>query len=102
MLDELENTLSDGREYLLGNQLTETDIRLFVTLVRFDVAYYGLFKCNKKAIRDYEHLQRYMMRLNQLEGMAETVNIDHIKAGYYSIKALNPSGIVPKGPETDL
>ena len=102
MLDVLENTLSDGREYLLGNQLTETDIRLFVTLVRFDVAYYGLFKCNKKPIRDYEHLQLYMMRIYQLEGMAETVNIDHIKAGYYSIKALNPSGIVPKGPETDL
>lgn len=102
MLAKLESKLDDGREYLLGELITETDIRLFVTLVRFDAAYYSLFKCNKKQIRDFPNLYRYMLRIGKLEGMAGTVSIDHIKAGYYSIKALNPSGIVPKGPELSL
>ncbi|TPV59773.1 glutathione S-transferase family protein [Aestuariibacter sp. GS-14] len=102
MLEQLESALDDGRKYLLGDQLTETDIRLFVTLVRFDAAYYSLFKCNKKHIRDYQYLHRYMLRIMQLDGMAGTVSINHIKAGYYSIKALNPSGIIPKGPELSL
>lgn len=98
MLDALEETLSDGRAYLLGEQLTETDIRTFVTLVRFDGAYHGIFKCNRNTLSAMENLQRYMTRIYQLDGIAETVNMQHIKAGYYSIKALNPSGIVPQGP----
>ncbi|NRB01757.1 MAG: glutathione S-transferase C-terminal domain-containing protein [Rhodobacteraceae bacterium] len=101
-LDALEERLSDGRPFLLGNRVTEADIRLFVTLVRFDVAYHGLFKTNLKRIADYKHLQAYLERFYALEGVAETVSIDHIKAGYYSIKALNPSGIVPQGPDLSL
>ena len=97
-LDALEARLADGREYLFGNRLTETDIRAFVTLVRFDIAYHGLFKTNLKRIADYPHLDRYMKRIYALPGVAETVDFDHIKHGYYSIKALNPSGIVPLGP----
>ncbi len=98
MLDTLEETLSDGRAYLLGEQLTETDIRTFVTLVRFDGAYHGIFKCNRNTLSAMDNLQRYIRRIYQLDGIAETVNMQHIKAGYYSIKALNPTGIVPQGP----
>lgn len=98
-LDELEALLSDGRTFLLGERLTETDIRLFVTLIRFDVAYYGLFKCNLRRIRDYTLLNRYLKSMLSVSGVRETVNIDHIKQGYYSIKALNPNGIVPAGPD---
>jgi len=99
MLDELEERMSDGRQFLFGDALTEADIRLFVTLVRFDVAYYGLFKCNQRRLVDYPHLNDYLLRTLDIPGVRETVNIDHIKAGYYSIKALNPTGIVPVGPE---
>ena len=99
-LDELESRLADGREYLHGHQLTESDIRLFVTLIRFDAAYYGLFKCNRNLIRDMPRLFHYMQRIYNTPGIANTVNIEHIKAGYYSIKALNPAGIVPVGPDT--
>lgn len=98
-LDELESCLADGRRYLFGDRLTETDVRLFVTLVRFDAAYHGLFKCNRNTLREMPHLHVYMRRILALEGIAGTVNIDHIKAGYYSIKALNPGGIVPAGPD---
>lgn len=98
MLDKLETQLSDGRQYLLGEQITETDIRTFVTLVRFDVAYHGLFKCNRNLIQQMPGLNTYMHRIWQLDGISDTVNSDHIKAGYYSIKALNPNGIVPRGP----
>ncbi|PAW35024.1 glutathione-dependent reductase [Pantoea vagans] len=98
-LDELEALLSDGRTFLLGERLTETDIRLFVTLIRFDVAYHGLFKCNLRRIRDYTLLNRYLKSILSVSGVRETVNIDHIKQGYYSIKALNPNGIVPAGPD---
>lgn len=98
-LDELEALLSDGRTFLLGERLTETDIRLFVTLIRFDVAYHGLFKCNLRRIRDYTLLNRYLKSMLSVSGVRETVNIDHIKQGYYSIKALNPNGIVPTGPD---
>ena len=97
-LDELESRLADGRLYLFGDRLTETDVRLFVTLVRFDAAYHGLFKCNRNTLRAMPHLHAYMQQILALEGIANTVNIDHIKAGYYSIKALNPTGIVPAGP----
>jgi len=99
MLDELEERMSDGRKFLFGDALTEADIRLFVTLVRFDAAYYGLFKCNLRRLIDYPHLNDYLLRTLDIPGVRETVNIGHIKAGYYSIKALNPMGIVPVGPE---
>jgi len=97
-LDELEERLSDGRDYLFGDAITETDVRTFVTLVRFDAAYHGLFKCNRNTLKEMPYLHAYMLRILQLDGIADTVNIEHIKAGYYSIKALNPNGIVPKGP----
>ena len=98
-LDELETRLADGRDFLFGSRLTETDIRLFVTLVRFDAAYHGLFKCNRNTLREMPALNAYMHRILALEGIGKTVHLDHIKAGYYSIKALNPGGIVPVGPQ---
>jgi len=98
-LDELEALLSDGRTFLLGERLTESDIRLFVTLIRFDAAYHGLFKCNLRRIHDYTLLNRYLKSMLSVSGVRETVSIDHIKQGYYSIKALNPNGIVPAGPD---
>lgn len=101
-LDALEARLSDGRRYLHGDQLTETDIRAFATLVRFDAAYHGLFKCNLHRLADYAQLAAFTRRLHGLPEIRETVDLDHIKAGYYSIKALNPSGIVPKGPALPL
>jgi putative glutathione S-transferase len=97
MLDRLEERLTG--DYLFGDRFTETDIRLFVTLIRFDAAYHGLFKTNLRRVADYPKLQAYMERVLRLPGVAETVNVDHIKAGYYSIKALNPPGIVPAGPD---
>lgn len=96
MLDELEDRLSG--DFLFGDHLTETDIRAFVTLIRFDAAYHGLFKTNRRQIRDYPRLSAYMARILRLPGVAETVDIDHITHGYYSIKALNPTGIRPTGP----
>lgn len=96
-LDALESRLTG--DYLFGNRLTETDIRAFVTLIRFDAAYHGIFKVNRRRIADYPRLQAYMERILRLPGVRGTVNLDHIKAGYYSIKALNPTGIVPAGPD---
>ncbi|WP_417522657.1 glutathione S-transferase family protein [Marinovum sp.] len=96
MLDELEDRLSG--DFLFGDRLTETDIRAFVTLIRFDAAYHGLFKTNRRQISDYPRLSAYMARILRLPGVAETVDIDHITHGYYSIKALNPTGIRPTGP----
>lgn len=97
-LDELEARLADGRPWLFGPSLTETDIRLFVTLVRFDVAYHGLFKCNLRALGDYPRLFAHTRRFLALPGVSATVNLEHIRQGYYSIRALNPNGIVPAGP----
>lgn len=98
-LDYLEQRL-ERQEYLVGNRLTEADIRAFVTLIRFDLAYYGLFKINMRQVRDYPNLLAYIQRIYQLKGIQETVNANHIKAGYYSIKALNPTGLVPIGPKS--
>lgn len=97
MLDRLEDRLTG--EYLFGDRFTEADIRLLVTLIRFDAAYHGLFKTNRKRIADYPRLSSYIERVLRLPGVRATVDIDHIKAGYYSFKALNPSGIVPVGPD---
>lgn len=102
MLDELEQRLAGGADFLHGARLTETDVRLFVTLVRFDAAYHGLFKCNLRLLADYPNLTAYLRRLLALPGVAETVSLEHIKRGYYSIRALNPTGIVPIGPAEPL
>ncbi|MDX3926911.1 MAG: glutathione S-transferase family protein [Shinella sp.] len=102
MLDELEALLSKKR-YLTGDRLTEADWRLFTTLLRFDPVYVGHFKCNIRRIADYPNLSGYLRELYQVPGVAETVNMRHIKEHYYrSHKTINPTGIVPVGPEIDL
>jgi putative glutathione S-transferase len=100
-LGKLENHL-DSNRYIAGEYLTEADIRLFVTLIRFDSAYFGAFKCNIRMIEDYPNLSAYTRELYQWPGIAETVKIDQIKAGYYSIAHINPTKIVPKGPDIDF
>jgi putative glutathione S-transferase len=101
-LEEIEERLGRQR-YLVGDRLTEADWRLFTTLVRFDAVYYGHFKCNKRRITDYPNLSNYLRDLYQLPGAAETVSLDHIKRHYYgSHRAINPTGIVPLGPELDF
>jgi len=101
-LDELEVRLSRQR-YLAGDRLTETDWRLFTTLVRFDPVYYVHFKCNLRRIADYPNLWNYTRELYQLPGVAETVNLAQIKRHYYASHAnINPSRIVPKGPVIDF
>jgi len=101
-LDELDDRLS-GNRYLLGDTLTEADWRLFTTLVRFDPVYVGHFKCNRNRIADFENLSGYLRELYQMEGVAGTVHMDHIKPHYYtSHTGINPTGIVPLGPDTDL
>ncbi|MCQ8264339.1 glutathione S-transferase family protein [Streptococcus suis] len=100
-LDKLEEHLAD-KDYLVGNQLTEADIRLFTTLVRFDPVYFGHFKCNIKALVDYPNLWNYTKRIYNHAGIAETVDFDHIKQHYYgSHKTINPTGVVPVGPDLD-
>ena len=84
---------------MFGDRLTETDIRAFVTLIRFDAAYHGLFKTNRRQVRDYPRLSAYMARILAIPGVRDTIAMDHILQGYYSIKALNPAGIVPGVPE---
>ena len=101
-LDWLEQRLSNQR-YLTGEQLTEADWRLFTTLIRFDPVYVGHFKCNIRRIVDYPHLWRYVRELYQTPGVTDTVNFSHIKKHYYqSHKTINPTGIVPIGPEIDF
>lgn len=101
-LDKVEARLSRQR-YLAGGQLTEADVRLFTTLVRFDAVYFGHFKCNLRRIADYPNLSNYLRELFQIPEFGSTVNFDHIKTHYYaSHRQINPSGIVPLGPELDL
>lgn len=101
MLDKLEARLS-GQRYLTGQRITEADWRLFTTLVRFDPVYVGHFKCNRQRIADYRNLSNYVRDLYQVPGVAGTVDMRHIKWHYYgSHKTINPSGIVPLGPDVD-
>ncbi|MDR9828127.1 glutathione S-transferase family protein [Vibrio sp. FNV 38] len=101
-LDKLEYHLSQSR-YLVGNTLTEADWRLFTTLIRFDAVYVGHFKCNKRCISNYPNLQGYMKELYQIEGVKQTTNLDHIKRHYYfSHAGINPTQVVPLGPDLDL
>jgi putative glutathione S-transferase len=101
-LDELDDRLASQR-YLLGDRLTESDWRLFPTLIRFDAVYHGHFKCNLRRIVDYPNLWPYLRDLYQHEQVAETVNFDHIKRHYYVTHGhINPTQIVPIGPALDL
>lgn len=101
-LDRIEARLSKQR-YLVGQRITEADWRLFPTLIRFDAVYHGHFKCNLRRIVDYPHLWGYLRELYQQDGVAETVNFDHIKRHYYvTHDDINPTRIVPVGPALDL
>ena len=100
-LDRMEARLAE-RRYLVGDRLTEADWRFFTTLVRFDPVYVGHFKCNIRRIADYPALSGYMRELFQMPGIADTVVMPHIKQHYYgSHPTINPTGIVPAGPELD-
>ncbi|KLN62264.1 glutathionyl-hydroquinone reductase YqjG [Kiloniella spongiae] len=101
-MDNLEERLN-SQKYLAGDRLTEADWRLFTTLLRFDPVYYGHFKCNKKRLVDYINLWALTRELYQYEGVAKTVNIPHIKAHYYgSHGTINPTGVIPVGPDIDF
>ena len=95
-LDEVEARLARNR-FLLGERMTEADWRLFPTLVRFDVAYFSVFKCNRQRIADFPNLSRYMHELLAVPGIAATVKPRYYVIGYWSIKKANPGGIIPKG-----
>ena len=101
-LDWIEERLATNR-YLLGNQITEADWRLFTTLIRFDSVYYSHFKCNLKHLSDYPNLWGYTRELYQIPGVAETIDMAHIKNHYFaSHKSINPTGIVPVGPDLNF
>jgi len=101
-LDQLEDILS-RQQYLAGNRISEADWRLFVTLIRFDAVYVGHFKCNLRRIQDYKNLSNYLRELYQWPGVSETINMDQIKRHYYySHDSINPTRIIPKGPELDF
>ena len=101
-LDEMDQLLGD-RQFLTGNKITESDVRFFTTLIRFDMVYYLHFKCNKKMIRDYPNLSEYVRCLYQIPEIKKTCHFDHIKEHYYtSHKCINPYGIIPLGPEMNL
>jgi putative glutathione S-transferase len=101
-LDGMEARLDRSR-YLVGDRITEADWRLFPTLVRFDAVYHGHFKCNLRRIEDYPSLSNYLRDLYQVPGVAETVDMDHIKRHYYaSHRHINPTGVVPGGPALDF
>ncbi len=98
-LETLEEHLSEN-EFLVGNVITEADWRLFVTLIRFDAVYHNLYKCNKVRLLDYENCHEYLLRLYNTPGISDTINMDHIKKHYFiSQKNINPTQIVPKGPD---
>jgi putative glutathione S-transferase len=102
MLDRLEERLRP-RAFLHGEQVTETDWRLFTTLVRFDAVYHGHFKCNRNRLVDFPELWDFTRTLYQVPGVAETVRFDHIKTHYYgSHRTINPTGIIPAGPSVDF
>ncbi|SQI43106.1 Glutathione S-transferase, C-terminal domain [Leminorella richardii] len=101
-LDTLEERLSRSR-FLTGSRLTEADIRLWTTLLRFDPVYVTHFKCDKKRISDYPNLYGFLRDIYQIPGIAETVSIDHIRHHYYrSHKTINPTGIISIGPQQNL
>ncbi len=101
-LDEIEQNLENYR-YLCGDRITLADVRLFTTLFRFDIVYYGLFKCNRRRIQDYTNLGKYLRDLYQLPGVAETCDLDSVKRDYYgNLFPLNPGGIIPIGPDVDF
>lgn len=101
-LDRVEERLT-RQPFLIGHSLTEADIRLFTTLVRFDAVYHGHFKCNCKQIRDYPAMYNYMKRIYRLPGIAGTTNLEHIKRHYYySHTMINPTQVVPVGPDLSL
>jgi glutathionyl-hydroquinone reductase len=99
-LDSLEGLLGE-RRYLAGDRITEADWRIFPTLLRFDLVYYGHFKCNVRRIQDYPNLSNYLRELYQWPGIKDTLDLQKIKAGYYSQTNVNPTGIVPLGPSLD-
>ena len=99
--DELEQLLG-SRRYLVGGQLTEADVRLYTTLARFDAAYHGHFTCNQRKLSEYDALWAYARDLWQSPGFGDTTDLEHVKAHYYGThEAINPTGIIPKGPVTD-
>jgi putative glutathione S-transferase len=99
-LDALEQRLGDGRRYLMGDRLTEADVRLFTTLVRFDAVYHNHFRCNRNKLAEMPALWAYARRLFGTPGFGDTVDFDHIKRHYYTTHdAINPTRIVPKGPD---
>ena len=101
-LDKVDALLKE-QPFLVGGDISEADWRLFTTLLRFDPVYVGHFKCNLKRIADYPHLSNYLRQLYQVPGVADTVDMTHIKRHYYvSHRQVNPTGIVPVGPEVDL
>ena len=96
-LDEIETRLS-AQAFLAGNQITEADWRLFTTIIRFDAVYHTHFKCNMRLLKEYKHIYPYMLTLYNQPGIAETVNMAHIKRHYYaSHLSINPYGIIPLG-----
>lgn len=98
-LDEIDAALETSR-YLCGDSVTLADVRLFTTLFRFDIAYYGLFKCNRRRIQDYQNLGSYLRDLYQVPGVAGTCDLESVKQAYYgNLFPLNPGGIIPSGPD---
>ena len=97
-LDTLEARLAEGR-YLMGGRITEADWRAFPTLLRFDLVYYSHFKCNIRRLQDYPCLTNYLRELYQWPGITDTVNLQAAKANYYRQEKVNPTRIVPKGPD---
>jgi putative glutathione S-transferase len=99
-LDTLEQRLGENR-YLAGERITEADWRAFPTLLRFDLVYYSHFKCNLQRVQDYPNIADYLRELYQWPGIKDTFDLEQIKAGYYSQRNINPTGIVPLGPNMD-